>query len=166
MLKCVDPLVTYLHFPLLTLHCPMSPLLFAGVFIATVAVALFAFEAGLRLGRRRGRQPDPEPQQPILTLVASILSLCAFILGFTFGLASSHFDARSQAVFDEAVAISTAYRRAELLPDPERSNVGASSRLRRPSREPETIRRQSRWSRAATTVADRDLGRVGNREPT
>lgn len=101
----------------------MSSLLLASVFVATVVVALFAFEAGLRLGRWRGRQPDPEPQQPILTLVASILSLCAFILGFTFGLASSHFDARSQAVFDEAVAISTAYRRAELLPDPERSNV-------------------------------------------
>jgi hypothetical protein len=101
----------------------MSPLLLTGVFIATVAVALLAFEAGLRLGRWRGRQPDPEPQQPILTLVASILSLCAFILGFTFGLASSHSDARSQAIFDEAVAISTAYRRAELLPDPERSNV-------------------------------------------
>ena len=101
----------------------MSPLALAGVFTATVAVALLAFEAGLRLGRWRGRQPDPEPQQPILTLVASILSLCAFILGFTFGLASSHSDARSQAIFDEAVAISTAYRRAELLPDPERSNV-------------------------------------------
>jgi len=101
----------------------MSPLLLTGVFIATVAVALLAFEAGLRLGRWRRRQPDPEPQQPILTLVASILSLCAFILGFTFGLASSHSDARSQAIFDEAVAISTAYRRAELLPDPERSNV-------------------------------------------
>ena len=101
----------------------MSSLALSGVFIATVAVALLAFEAGLRLGRWRRRQPDPEPQQPILTLVASILSLCAFILGFTFGLASSHSDARSQSIFDEAVAISTAYRRAELLPDPERSNV-------------------------------------------
>ena len=101
----------------------MSPFLLSGVFIATVIVALLAFEVGVRLGRWRGRQPDPEPQQPILTLVASILSLCAFSLGFTCGLASGHFDSRSQSVFDEAVAIGTAYHRADLLPDPERSNV-------------------------------------------
>jgi hypothetical protein len=101
----------------------MSSLLLAGVFVATVVAALLAFTAGVRLGRWRRRQPDPEPPQPVHTLVASILSLCAFILGFTFGLASSHFDSRNQSVFDEAVAIGTAYRRADLLPDPERANV-------------------------------------------
>jgi hypothetical protein len=101
----------------------MSSLDLAGVFIATVVVALLAFEGGMRLGQWRGRLPDPEPPQPIHTLVASILSLCAFILGFMFGLASSHFDSRSQSVFDETVAIGTAYRRADLLPDPERTTV-------------------------------------------
>jgi hypothetical protein len=39
----------------------MSPLLLTGVFIVTVAVALLAFEAGLRLGRWRGRRLDPDP---------------------------------------------------------------------------------------------------------
>jgi hypothetical protein len=101
----------------------MSYLLLAGVFIGTVVVALLAFKAGVRLGRWSGRQADPEPPQPIHTLVASILSLCAFILGFMFGLASSHLDSRSQSVFEEAVAIGTAYRRADLLPEPERTAV-------------------------------------------
>ena len=101
----------------------MSALLLAAVFFATVSVALLAFEGGIRLGRWRRRQPDAESHQPVMTLVASILSLLAFILGFTFGLASSHFDSRGQAIFDEAVAIGTAYRRADLLPDTERDNV-------------------------------------------
>lgn len=101
----------------------MSPLFLAAAFVATVIVALLAFEGGIRLGRWRSEQPGAEPHQPVITLVASILSLLAFILGFTFGLASSHFDSRGEAVFDEAVAIGTAYRRADLLPEPERGKV-------------------------------------------
>src|SRR5262245_49145792 len=96
---------------------PMSPFFLIGLFAGTVLVALLAFEAGSRYGYWRSQQPDPEPQLPVRTLVASILSLLAFILGFTFGLASSHYDSRNQSVFDEAVAISTAYHRADFLPD-------------------------------------------------
>lgn len=101
----------------------MSAVLLAAVFTATVVVALLAFEGGRRLGKWRSRHPDAESHQTMVSLVASILSLCAFILGFAFGLASAHFDSRNQAVFDEAVAIGTAYRRADLLPDPERTTV-------------------------------------------
>ena len=101
----------------------MSPLLLMALFVATVIVVSLSFECGLRFGRWRSQQPDPEPLLPVRTLVASILSLLAFILGFTFGLASSHFDSRSQSVFDEAIAIGMAYHRADFLPDPERTNV-------------------------------------------
>jgi hypothetical protein len=101
----------------------MSPLLLVALFFATVIVALLAFEGGLRFGRWRSRQPDPEPPLPLRTLVASIMRLLAFILGFTFGSASSHFDSRSQSIFDEAVAIGTAYHRADFLPDPEAANM-------------------------------------------
>jgi hypothetical protein len=52
-----------------------------------------------------------------------VLSLLAFILGFTFGIAAGHFDARNHSLDNEAVAISTAYHRADLLPEPERSNL-------------------------------------------
>ncbi len=101
----------------------LSPFLLTALFVTTVIVALLAFEGGLRFGQWRARRPDPEPLLPVRTLVASILSLLAFILGFTFGLASTHFDSRSQSVFDEAVAIGTAYHRADFLPDPERTTV-------------------------------------------
>jgi hypothetical protein len=101
----------------------MSPLLLAAEFIGTVVVVLLAFEGGRRLGQWRSRHPDAESHQTMVSLVSSILSLCAFILGFAFGFASAHFDSRNQAVFDEAIAIGTAYRRADLLLDPERTAV-------------------------------------------
>ena len=56
-------------------------------------------------------------------LVTSTMGLLSFILGITFGLASSHFDSRSHSAFDEALAIGTAYRRAGLLPDPDGANL-------------------------------------------
>src|SRR5262245_24334785 len=79
----------------------MSPSLLIVVFLATAGLTLLAFEGGLKFGKWRSSRPHPEPQLPVRALVASILSLLAFILGFTFGLALSHFDSRNQSVFDE-----------------------------------------------------------------
>lgn len=95
------------------------------LFLATAIFILLAFEAGLRLGRWRITKPDPEPQLSARMIIGSALSLLAFILGFTFSVASSHFDARNDALADEAVSIATAYHRADLLPEPERTNVHA-----------------------------------------
>jgi len=53
-------------------------------------------------------------------LVTATLSMLSFILAFVFGLASSHYDARSQSVFDESVAIETTYQRADFLPHDDR----------------------------------------------
>jgi hypothetical protein len=100
----------------------LSPALLVGLYFAIVVATLLAFEAGLWLGRWRSGKPNPEAILPVRMLVMSTLGLLSFILGFAFGLASSHFDYRTQAVFDEATAIDTAYRRADLLPEPERSN--------------------------------------------
>ncbi|HEY2384223.1 MAG TPA: hypothetical protein VGK48_23870 [Terriglobia bacterium] len=95
------------------------------LFISTAVFILLAFEAGLRLGRWRSRQPDPEPQLSARMIIGSVLGLLAFVLGFTFSVASSHFDARNDALDDEAIAIATAYHRAELLQEPERTSIRA-----------------------------------------
>jgi len=100
---------------------PITPSLLGGLFVAIVVGTLLAFEAGLRLGRWRSRKPNAEALLPVRMLVTSTLGMLSFILGFTFGLASSHFDSRSQSIFDEATAISAAYHRADLLPEPERT---------------------------------------------
>lgn len=100
----------------------MNTALFA-LFAVTVIVVLVAFETGLGLGRWRSRQPLPEPLLPARMIISAVLSLNAFVLGFTFSVAASHFDARNQALDNEAIAIATAYHRADLLEEPERTNV-------------------------------------------
>ena len=77
-----------------------SPSFLTALFILTVFVALVAFDGGVRFGRWRSRQPDPEPLLPVRTLMASILHLLAFIVGFVFGQSSSHFDARARSIFE------------------------------------------------------------------
>jgi hypothetical protein len=58
-------------------------------------------------------------------MVASILGLVALVLGFTFSLAASRFDARRLAVLEEANAIGTCYLRTRLLPAPEHAQTGS-----------------------------------------
>ncbi|RZJ84555.1 MAG: hypothetical protein EOO64_03510 [Massilia sp.] len=84
--------------------------------ISIVLMVLLSVEGGYRLGRLRARQTH-EMEMPVGEMVASTLGLLAFILGFTFGLAASRFDAKRQLLVDEANAIGTTYLRAEMLPE-------------------------------------------------
>ncbi|MBX3423330.1 MAG: hypothetical protein KF752_17365 [Pirellulaceae bacterium] len=88
-------------------------------FLPTLLVVCgLALDSGYRLGRwRHSRAPD-EKEAPVAAMVASVLGLLAFILAFTFSMAASRFDARRQAVLQEANAIGTTYLRTRLLPEP------------------------------------------------
>jgi len=98
----------------------VGPVLLAALFLSTLVAELLAFQAGLRLGRWRSGLANPEPPLPARVLVTSTLNMLAFMLAFIFGLASSHYDSRSQSVFDESVAIESTYQRADLLPHDDR----------------------------------------------
>jgi hypothetical protein len=87
----------------------LSLLILAGVLLAT--------EAGFRLGRHRGRRSEHEKESLVGAAVAATLGLVGFMLAFTFSIAGARFDARRQAVLDEANAIGTTYLRAGVLPD-------------------------------------------------
>lgn len=87
------------------------------LFLCIVAVVLLAIEVGYRLGRFRARGEEHEKESTAGGVVAATLGLLAFMLAFTFSIAGSRFDARRQAVLDEANAIGTTYLRAGLLPD-------------------------------------------------
>ncbi len=52
---------------------------------------------------------------PIGAVVAAILGLLAFTLGFTFNIAASRFETRRQLVLDEANALGTLYLRSQLI---------------------------------------------------
>ena len=93
--------------------------------LALIAAALLwlALEAGYRTGHWRHALAPGEKDQPVGAMVASILGLLALVLGFTFSLAASRFEARRQVVLEEANALGTAYLRARLLPEPQRTEM-------------------------------------------
>ena len=81
-------------------------------------------EGGYRLGKWRRARIDDEKEQPVGAMVASILGLVALVLGFTFSLAGSRFDARRMAVLEEANAIGTTWLRSRMLPQPQQAEIG------------------------------------------
>lgn len=98
------------------------------LFAAVCGLTGLAMEGGYRLGRWRHAQSAEEKEAPVGAMVGAVLALLAFMLAFTFGMAGSRFEARRQAVLDEANAVGTTYLRARLLPEPQR---GESARLLR-----------------------------------
>ena len=93
------------------------------MFAGTTLVILVVFESGLRLGRWSSRQTGAEPELAARLIITSVLGLLAFILGFAFRVGTAHYDVRNHALNNEAIAIGTAYHRADLLPEPDRSNL-------------------------------------------
>lgn len=102
---------------------PLDSLPLWGLYVATVVIILLAVEGGQRLGKYRRQHPEQELEAPVSVMVGATLGLLAFILAFTFGLATSRFDIRRGFVVDEANAIGTAYLRAGLLSEPYRTEV-------------------------------------------
>ncbi len=88
------------------------------------ALVVGSVELGYRAGLLRnsvGSVGPAEKEAPVGAIVAATLGLLAFILGFTFSLAAARFEERRRMVVDESNAIGTAYLRAGMLPEPERS---------------------------------------------
>ena len=132
------------------------------LFLATAAVALLSIEAGFRLGRYRSTFAEPEKETAAGTIAGATLGLLAFLLAFTFGMASSRYEVRRQVFLSEVTAIGTTYLRTDLLPEPYRSESRDLLReyvdLRREDLHPENIAQALRraealqgrlWSRAA-----------------
>jgi hypothetical protein len=94
-----------------------------GVFGLTVALVLLTIGIGTFVGQRRRRQPEHEAETPLGTITGATLGLLAFMLAFTFGIASERFQARKQLLLDEVNAIGTTYLRAGLLLEPHRSEI-------------------------------------------
>jgi hypothetical protein len=92
-------------------------------FFATAALVLTSIEVGFRLGGAAHRRSAEEMESPAAAMAGAILGLVAFILAFTFGIASSRFDTRKELVRNEANAIETTWLRADFIPQPDREEV-------------------------------------------
>lgn len=89
------------------------------IFFVGVVLILAASEIGRRIGVRASANGGGD----ISTLESAVLGLMALMIGFTFAMALSRFEARRDAVLGEANAIGTTALRARLLPQPERDEV-------------------------------------------
>jgi hypothetical protein len=92
------------------------------VFAFLMLAFLVAAELGYRIARYVGGGDDKEVAEAS-AIQGAVLGLLALLLGFTFAMAASRFEARKELVRDEANAIGTAYLRSSLLPEPQRANV-------------------------------------------
>jgi hypothetical protein len=95
------------------------------VFPISLVLILVSVALGFRIGDRQHRKVERLPEGPIGSVVGAMLGLLAFMLAFTFGIAASRFDARQHLLVDDVNAIMTAWRRAEFLPDPHRTESRA-----------------------------------------
>ncbi len=90
---------------------------------ASILFFLLATEIGFQLGKRKESGVDDHARSQITTIQGAILGLLALLLGFTFAMAMSRFDARKQLVLEESNAIGTTFLRAQLMQEPQRQKV-------------------------------------------
>jgi len=94
------------------------------IFLVGLIAILGACEIGRLLGiRATGRGGDD-----VSTLEGAVLGLLALMIGFTFAMALTRFEARRDAVLNEANAIGTTALRARLLPAPHSADALKSLR--------------------------------------
>jgi hypothetical protein len=149
-----------------------SPLLLLiVVYVGSLAIS----EIGFRIGRPLRAHTD-EPARGLEGAVqAAALGLLALLLGFSFSLVASRYDSRREVIVREANAIGTAYLRAQLLPEPQRSESReilrryVAERIRAYDLGTEAAKsaairskelQDALWSRAMTTAGDERVAPV------
>lgn len=93
---------------------PLAELSLPLILLTSIAVLIASSE----IGRRYGETARRDGRESVATVQSSVLGLLALMIGFTFALALSRFEARREAVLNEANAIGTTALRARLLPPP------------------------------------------------
>ncbi|HKO22905.1 MAG TPA: hypothetical protein VJX91_09650 [Candidatus Eisenbacteria bacterium] len=89
------------------------------------AIVILSILLGYALGQFQRRRAVDYSEGPVGAVVGAMLGLLAFILAFTFGIVTSRFDTRKQLLLEDVNAIATATLRADLLPEPHRTECRA-----------------------------------------
>jgi hypothetical protein len=93
--------------------------------LVVIITGLFsiAVELGFRVGKFKHDRLEDVQNQQVSTILGASLGLLAFFLAFTFNMAGSRYDDRKKLVLEEVNAIETTYLRAQLLPEPYRTEI-------------------------------------------
>jgi hypothetical protein len=93
------------------------------IFVGTVVFILAVFEVGFRVGEYLRPRYANGADAPLGPMVGSTLAMLAFVLAITFSMAASRYDQRKQNLLAEVNAIESAYFRADLLAEPQKTAV-------------------------------------------
>ncbi|WP_120512297.1 DUF4239 domain-containing protein [Photobacterium salinisoli] len=85
------------------------------LFVGIALLMLVACEIGYQFTLRARSRDDKEAPSSLGPMVGGLLGMLAFVLAFTFSMASSQYEFRRNNVLQEANIIGTAYLRADLL---------------------------------------------------
>ena len=90
----------------------LDPIPVTLVFVGFTIAAIMTSEIGFRIGRWWQRRSPGEQEGPTNMLVGSILTMLAFLLAVTMGMASDGFDSQTRSlVREEANTIRTTFLR-------------------------------------------------------
>jgi hypothetical protein len=95
------------------------------LFFVTAAFIVVMVEVGFRIGKRVRSRTDEERESPVSAIAGSILGLTAFMLAFTFSMASDRYDTKKGLVREEANVLRTTWERADFLREPDRTKTKA-----------------------------------------
>jgi hypothetical protein len=87
--------------------------------LVLLAVLILASGIGVALRVRASNTPNEDGGY----ILSAALGLLALLIGFTFSLALSRYETRRDLVLQEANSIGTTYQRAQLAPEPYRSQL-------------------------------------------
>jgi len=91
------------------------------VLIALIAILLLFIESGYRLGS--GRVQNKAQISQVRAIMGASLGLVAFMMAFTFSMAHTHFEDRTEGLVFETNVITQTYRAADLLEEPVHSQA-------------------------------------------
>jgi hypothetical protein len=94
------------------------------VFFFFLIALLVPIEIGFRLGvRQKPKHAEAESETRSDVTLTAMLALLGLMLAFTYSFSLSRADLRKTAIINEVNAINTAFLRADLLPEPGRTEV-------------------------------------------
>ncbi|MFW2373156.1 MAG: hypothetical protein ACN4GM_08545 [Gammaproteobacteria bacterium] len=93
------------------------------VYVGTIVFILIAFEIGYQSGKYARSYYQTKDDTTHGGIMGGVLAMMAFVLALTFSMTASRFEHRKQTLLDEVNAIYTAYLRADLLAQPQQTEV-------------------------------------------
>lgn len=93
------------------------------ILVLCIVLVQLCIEIGYRLGKTTHLQEQVEHESAVSAIAGSVLGLTAFVLAFCFGIVYQRYDDKKDLVREEAIAVWTAYQRADFLPATERQQA-------------------------------------------